>query len=463
MYRREAHASGKDERADALADSVAGLPMRRSMTGGHRRELVGRGRAGRFVVLIVLVFVCGFAYGWPTGRRGIFPYPQFVAARALFTRARVLDSDAPDTPPGRFRISRPAPAGVTMYDREACYPGLNLLVSGHGPAALLVDMDGRVLHRWTCDFASVWPDAAAAWKNRDAQFWRTAHVFPNGDLLAIYDGLGMIKLDRESNLVWSYPGPCYHDLFVTEEGFIYALEQEAAIVPRLYERRPVLVNFISVLNPQGELLRRVPILEAFENSPYAPLLQRTFPAGDIFHTNTIEVLDGRLAHVSSAFRAGNVLVCVRNIETVAIVDMEFEKVVWAMTGRFSRQNQLTVLDNGHLLVFNNEDEGPGATERCSSVVEFDPFTQETLWSYRGSAETSLYSETCGSCQRLPNGNTLVTESDNGRALEVSRDGTIVWEFVSPYRAGGEGELIATLLEAVRLPLSFGSDWVREKR
>ena len=134
-----------------------------------------------------------------------------------------------------------------------------------------------------------------------------------------------------------------------------------------------------------------------------------------------------------------------------------------MTGRFSGQLPATVLYNGHLLVFNNEAEGPGAAERYSSVVEFDPFTQETLWSYRGSAETFLYSETCGSCQRLPNGNTLITESDSGRALEVSEDGTIVWEFVSPYRAGSEGELIATLLEAVRLPLSFGSDWVREGR
>ncbi|MFH1501579.1 MAG: arylsulfotransferase family protein [Candidatus Eisenbacteria bacterium] len=465
------------------------------MTAAQRQRAGGRRRPLRFVVLVVLVFVCGFVYGWPTGRRGVFPYPQLAAARSLLSgRGSTTASDAV---PGRFRAwraddrpsglsddqraeverlmalghtsgSRPTPAvaGVTAHDRESALPGVNLIVSGHGPVALLVDMEGRVLHRWSYDFFDVWPDASGARDDRDAQFWRRAHVFPNGDLLAIYDRLGLVKLDARSNLLWSYPGACHHDLCVTEDGLIYALEQEAGVISRFSENRPVLVDCVSVLSPDGRLLRRVSLLEAFERSPYAPLLQRTPEAGDVFHTNTIEVLDGSLAHVSPAFRAGNVLLCVRNIEAVVVVDMESEEVVWALTGRWSRQHQPTVLGNGHLMVFNNE-AGPVAAggaptgPRGSSVVELDPFTQTTFWTYSGTAGRPLYSETCGSCQRLPNGNTLITESDNGRALEVTPGGTIVWEFVSPFRAGEDGELIATLLEAVRLPESFGAGWLGE--
>ena len=38
-------------------------------------------------------------------------------------------------------------------------------------------------------------------------------------------------------------------------------------------------------------------------------------------------------------------------------------------------------------------------------------------------------------QRLPNGNTLITEGDNGRVFEVSYDSKdIVWEYISPSRA-----------------------------
>ena len=33
-------------------------------------------------------------------------------------------------------------------------------------------------------------------------------------------------------------------------------------------------------------------------------------------------------------------------------------------------------------------------------------------------------------QRLPNGNTLITESDAGRVFEVTEGGDIVWEFVN---------------------------------
>jgi len=34
----------------------------------------------------------------------------------------------------------------------------------------------------------------------------------------------------------------------------------------------------------------------------------------------------------------------------------------------------------------------------------------------------------GACQRLANGNTLITLSDKGRVLEVTQEGEIVWEF-----------------------------------
>jgi hypothetical protein len=38
----------------------------------------------------------------------------------------------------------------------------------------------------------------------------------------------------------------------------------------------------------------------------------------------------------------------------------------------------------------------------------------------------------GSAQRLPNGNTLITESAFGRVFEVTKEGEIVWDYVNPY-------------------------------
>ena len=95
----------------------------------------------------------------------------------------------------------------------------------------------------------------------------------------------------------------------------------------------------------------------------------------------------------------------------------------------------------------------------SKVIEIDPFTQETVWAYRGTPENGFFTATCGSNQRLPNGNTLITESDAGRAFEVTPDNQIVWEYYNPGRAGEHNELIGTLFEVVRLPPDFPTDWL----
>ena len=44
----------------------------------------------------------------------------------------------------------------------------------------------------------------------------------------------------------------------------------------------------------------------------------------------------------------------------------------------------------------------------------------------------FYSPFISSAQRLPNGNTLITEGSGGRMIEVTADHRIVWEYISPY-------------------------------
>jgi hypothetical protein len=95
------------------------------------------------------------------------------------------------------------------------------------------------------------------------------------------------------------------------------------------------------------------------------------------------------------------------------------------------------------------------------VIEFDAQTRGTLWEYSGERDGPFRSRSCGSVQRLPNGNTLIVESDNGRAFELTPDKRIVWEFVSPHRAGERGEYVATLFDLVRLPPDFPTGWIPE--
>ena len=58
-------------------------------------------------------------------------------------------------------------------------------------------------------------------------------------------------------------------------------------------------------------------------------------------------------------------------------------------------------------------------------------------------------------------NTLITETDRGRAFEVTPEKEIVWEFHNPYRFGPKDELVAIVPEMVRLPADFPVDWVQK--
>ena len=51
----------------------------------------------------------------------------------------------------------PDASGVVRHDRTRTSPGLNFYTSGHAGSAILMDMEGRILHRWHTSFRQVWP------------------------------------------------------------------------------------------------------------------------------------------------------------------------------------------------------------------------------------------------------------------------------------------------------------------
>ena len=359
---------------------------------------------------------------------------------------------------GYLTGSRPATpvTGITINDTSRSYRGLNFYTSGHFPGAVLMNMEGQVLHTWERGFLDVWPDQWADSLSENAQYWRYAHLFENGDVLAIFEGYGLVKLDRESNVLWAHFGGEHHDLKVLEDGTICVLTRRPSLDPRFNPETPVLEDFVTYLTPEGEEIRSVSVLEALGHSRYARLLMGTKPAGDVLHTNAVEVLDGDLEHVHGAFRKGNVLVSMRTISLLAVIDEATGLVDWAQVGSWKMQHDPSVLRNGHILLFDNN-----GNQGMSRVIEIDPDNGEVAWEYKGEEPRDFYSQMCGAATRLPNGNTLATESDAGRAVEVTPDGEIVWEFLNPERAGEDQRFVATLFEMMRLRPDFPLDWIKE--
>ena len=349
----------------------------------------------------------------------------------------------------------PSTTGVTHVS-DAASPGLNLYNSGHGTEAILTDLRGEVLHTWQLSFEEAFPDTVPPAGSTSPEHWRRVLLLPNGDLLALFEGLGMIRIDKDSKLLWSSERGEHHDMQVTPDGRIWVLTRTAHVNESFNPKRPILEDFVTVLSPEGDELASVSILDAFQASHFASLLEFCEPSGDIFHTNSLEVLDGRFAERSSALAAGNVLLSLNHLNAVVIMDFDKAEIVWALTGFSNHQHDAELTPEGNLLFLDNRGNGG-----FSKVVELDPASHALVWGYFGDERNGFVTEASGAQQRLPNGNTLIIESNAGRAFEVDRDGLIAWEFFNPHRAGDDGELIATLFDVQRIPPDFPLDWLGE--
>lgn len=352
--------------------------------------------------------------------------------------------------------------GVVKYDPSRSWPGVNFMVSGHAPELLLLDMEGNILHTWRCNFQdSKWPEDKLPASFMNTTFWRRAYLYPNGDVLAVLDYIVLTKMDKEGNVIWTKADKFHHNMDVSEDGTIYALYATSMGTSDIGYSDDTLIDYIVVLTPDGDEIRRVSLIKALENSSFAPVLHHLDFSHDVLHTNSIKILDGTLSDRIPAFRKGNILVCMHQPSLIAVVDTDKESVVWAQSDQWLYPHEPVLLKDGSMLLFDNH--GPQwhyMNRLASRILHFDPITREVLWEYTGSREKPFHSYFCGSVAQLPNGNILISETSAGRAFEVTKNKELVWEYYNPFRGGNEGELIAVLFEIIRFPESYVATWLK---
>ncbi len=373
----------------------------------------------------------------------------------------------------------PLENGVMVYYPDRTASGFNIITSAHMPGASMMDMEGNTIHEWYLDereLREMW--ASAAEEDVDFDFWRRVYLCENGDMLAMISGAGVFKLDSESNLLWTSDLiGAHHDVDIGDNGLIYVIGHKIHINEDYNSEDLIAEDFLYTLDSLGNTINEVSILDLIADSPYVPNLRKAaighklreaaigqfsptefgdIPLkGDVLHSNTVSYIrEGQLPDdYNGPFREGTVIISCRAIDLVLAVDLQTGVVYWAESDLWRAQHEPVLLPNGNLMVFDNL-----GIPWNSRVVEIDPVSRRLEWLYRGSEENPFYSLGIGSCQRFPNGNTLITESMFGRAFEVTPEGEIVWEYYNPHRSGDNGELIATLHEVFRVDSDYVDKW-----
>jgi hypothetical protein len=142
-------------------------------------------------------------------------------------------------------------------------------------------------------------------------------------------------------------------------------------------------------------------------------------------------------HVNDVDRVGSdrFLLSPRNFDQVLLVDRESGEIVW----RLGRPGNHSILQKQH-----NPDYLAGADGRDTVLVadsENDRIVEYARADGDGAFLDGEWNRTWHlsgdfrwprDADRLPNGNTLVTDSRNHRVLEVAPNGTVVWEVYTPW-------------------------------
>ncbi|MCV7424001.1 aryl-sulfate sulfotransferase [Mycobacterium yunnanensis] len=401
-------------------------------------------------------------------------------------------------------------SGVTYLDPERvhdCY----VLFTGADGTTRLVDLTGTVVQAWP--FAGVPPRLLDPALNGGRIGDVGVQLSDSGDARGgIYANGTVGQLDWNGSPVWEWgtqaPGGAArqnHDWELLPNGNRLILVTVPRVVPGLGDA-VVGDQGLYEVTPDGEIIwtwLAGDHLEEFGFSDAGWAALRDTAARDpqdpwgYLEMNSAKTLGENRwydSRIDSAFHPDNVLVSFRKANVIAAVDRATGKIAWkfgpyydAVAGaqhqRITTHHVPRPLDQtsgqhnphmiapglpgaGNVLVFDNQG-GAGYPPASlgiyagSRVLEIDPVAEEIVWQYTaedsGLPPWTFFSSFVSNAQRLPNGNTLITEGMQGRIFQVTRDGAVVWEYHSPYQGlgvAGEPEVKQTRVPGVdRLTLT----------
>ena len=415
----------------------------------HRRD---RSKA----VFVASSFALVFLYGVAVGTFNVFPYAAlnfgFNAVRDLRANWR---TDLGLRPVFFLEPARYPGSGVTRHVAAQMRPGLTLLAGffDRQNELRLIRADGTVVRRWPVRFSTLFPNptyvqpAKAIPRSEWNIDLHDAVALTDGSVVFNFEGVGMAKLGRCGEVVWTVPRMVHHAISPTADGgfWVGSRTYVTGQSPYPHLRTPFYDETVMKVSATGEVVNEISVLDAvIRDYPGVFYGNATFdvPNGDMIHLNDVEELPRSLADRFPRFSTGDLLVSLRGVSMLLVLNPVTRHVVWTQLGPWIRQHDPDFLPSGHISVFSNNtlDGGEAAAEGtempdplgASTILDLDPNTGTTSRVYGGVASQPMYSAFRGKHDVLDNGNLLIVEANAGRVIETNARGEIVWEFINRF-------------------------------
>lgn len=420
--------------------------------------------ATRTLSWVCAVFLA-LGYGVLAGMYRLFPYDVFASAVQGYEQWRGAEDTAATW--YRKRVRQPGPPPIVNSGRAQ--PGLNLVteIAGEGLVAKVIDLDGKVLHRWDIDWFTIWPDAKHVPDRLRPRAQPGTHVdgaalLDDGDLVFNFEHLGLVRLDRDGSVVWRLAYQTHHSVHRAADGRLWVCGQKEHLEP--VARFPNLVppfveDTLLVVAPEGNVLKEwsVPDL-LLANGRQGLLCMGTLDnfstalSGDVTHLNHVEPFPAGMA--PGVFQPGDVLVSLRNVNTVFVFDGRTDKIKFLSVGQFVRQHDPHFVDGNTISVFDNNNVAVAGVRAQSRIVLVSALDQSVRTWFAGTPEHPFFTPILGRHQWLPNGGLLITDSCAGRAFELDRNREVVWWYVNYVDA----ETVGAVEQVERIPMGFAQQY-----
>jgi len=335
-----------------------------------------------------------------------------------------------------------------LYEPDLVYEGITILDQLWYGYIFAIDLSGKII--WFIDSNQSFDDGYQ-YKLGFTYF------LDNGNILGYADGRDnnvpgrAFEMDINNNLVWQGPGSLegigvHHDVIRLSNGNTMALASQDMLLPIPDADWPIEVENI--------IWRGDRIIEWDQDgneiwvwSCFDYFSQDDWDYNQIINSFGLGFYDWTHSNAIWYDELDNVVyLSVRYLNRVTKIDYNTRNVVWNMGENtssgdaevgndlnFSMQHAVKVLENRNLMIYDNGNDNIPLLSRGLeiSITETDSIPMaEIVWEYQLSDTVS--SGKMSDCDRLPNGNSLLTSTHTSHLLEVSSDNQKVWE-VLPYQ------------------------------
>ena len=327
-------------------------------------------------------------------------------------------------------IDYPDNVNILVLEESEYQQGINLLDYESLNYSVALDKNANPI--WFSDNTNFYGDRILA-----TQF------LLNGNIVGFAPGVGY-EFDLDSEVIFETPDTfdIHHYVHKTNRDTYFFIDAEIQTHPCPEECDPEYPNTISwqgdrffEVDKQGNIIWEWSTFDYLSLDEYNPkwvdawMSQWDFggnPNFDWTHSNSVYYDE----------QTDIVYISIRNLSRITAIDYSTKEILWNIGNPdfmsevffddsfdFSHQHSAQITNQQNILFFDNGRDNEPELSRCLEL-DVDDSNAEFVWEHILPIEMATLSR--GECDRMTNGNTLISAGRTGNVLEVSADNRVIW-------------------------------------